>query len=102
MLAAEATKRFVGVEGFFLFDFAGDAAAATRISNPLVLPEDVPSLVLKSSSADSCGDTNRAVGRGPDFESPLDFFKIGCGGGGRDEEADSSLIADWSEISLTS
>jgi len=25
---------------------------------------------------------NRAVGLGPDFESPLDFFKIGCGGAG--------------------
>ena len=31
------------------------------------------------SSADSCGDMNRAVGRGPVVEGPLVFLRIGCG-----------------------
>lgn len=35
-----------------------------------------------SSSSDSGGETKRAVGRGPDVEGPLGFFKMGCEGGG--------------------
>lgn len=45
--AADATNRFVGVEGFFLLDVAGETADEVRISRPLapVLPDDVSSLV---------------------------------------------------------
>lgn len=34
---------------------------------------------------------NRAVGRGPEEEGPLAFFKIGCGGGGLDALEDRFL-----------
>lgn len=34
---------------------------------------------FSSSSSDSCGETNLAVGRGPVFDGPLDFLRIGCG-----------------------
>lgn len=33
---------------------------------------------LLSSTSDPGGDTNRAVGRGPEAEGPLGFFRIGC------------------------
>lgn len=42
------------------------------ISTPL--PED-------ASSSSSSGNAKRAVGRGPDLESPRDFLRIGCGRG---------------------
>jgi hypothetical protein len=64
--------------------FFGGEVVGSRISNAgvTVLPEDAVSLSLSSSSPDGWGETKRAVGRGPDDEGPLGFFKIGCGGGG--------------------
>lgn len=56
-----------------------------RLESPLlftaVLPDEAGSLSLLSlaSPSDPGGDTNRAVGRGPEFEGPLGFFKMGCG-----------------------
>lgn len=51
-----------------------------------VLPDETISESLPSSCsssfADSCGETNRAVGRGPEDDGPLDFFKMGWAGGG--------------------
>jgi len=31
------------------------------------------------SSSDPCGETNLAVGRGPVFDGPRDFLRMGCG-----------------------
>lgn len=39
-----------------------------------------------ASSYDAGGDAKRAVGRGPDAEGPLDFFKMECGGAGLDDD----------------
>lgn len=68
--------RPVGVDFFSLL--ADNGAGPLCISRPVppVLPEDV-SASLAASSSDSCGEMNRAVGRGPDADGPLDFFKIG-------------------------
>lgn len=38
------------------------------------------------SSSESGTSTNRAVGRGPELEGPLEFFRIGCEGGGLDDD----------------
>ena len=52
----------------------------------------VDSLVLLPlSSPESGGETKRAVGRGPVDDGPLDFFKIGWGGGGLDEDGVGDL-----------
>lgn len=89
----------VGVDLFspFTGDFAG-----RRICMPVaaVLPEDV-SLSLDASSSESCGETNLAVGRGPDVEGPRDFFRIGCGGGGlEDDDAIVSFVVCFSAAGL--
>lgn len=57
-----------------------------------------------ASSLGVGGDAKRAVGRGPDEEGPLDFFKIGWGGGGLEDEGVSPLLPleredAWSEVS---
>lgn len=64
--------------------FFGGEAVGSRISSAgvTVLPDEAVSLSLSSSSSDGWGETKRAVGRGPDDEGPLGFFRIGCGGGG--------------------
>jgi hypothetical protein len=36
------------------------------------------SLAPSSSTSDPVGDANRAVGRGPEAEGPLGFFRMGC------------------------
>lgn len=38
------------------------------------------------------GDANRAVGRGPDAEGPLDFFRMGCDGGGLEDDGVKPLL----------
>jgi hypothetical protein len=38
------------------------------------------------------GDANRAVGRGPDEEGPLDFFRMGWDGGGLEEDGVNPLL----------
>lgn len=73
------------------FFLDGDATCC-RISKPgvIVLAEE-GALSLSASSSDGCGDTKRAVGRVPDVEGPLGFFKIGCDGGGLAALDDKSL-----------
>lgn len=80
LLPLEATNFRPAAVTFFL---GGDLIAA-RISRPgvIVLPDEGISSSFSASSSDACGDTNRAVGRGPVVEGPLGFFKIGWGGGG--------------------
>jgi hypothetical protein len=36
-------------------------------------------LAIFSSISDPAGSANRAVGRGPEAEGPLGFFRMGCG-----------------------
>ncbi len=50
----------------------------------VALSDDTTSFA--ASSPDSGGRSKRAVGRDPDAEGPLGFFKIGCGGGGREDD----------------
>lgn len=50
----------------------------------VALSDDTTSFA--ASSPDSGGRSNRAVGRDPDAEGPLGFFKIGCDGGGREDD----------------
>lgn len=47
---------------------------------------DTASPSWMASSPEAGGEANRAVGRGPDEDGPLDFLRIGCGGGGLEEE----------------
>lgn len=56
------------------------------------VPVETPLLAKAATSTDPGGDTKRAVGRGPDAEGPLDFFKMGWGGGGLEEEGVSDFI----------
>jgi hypothetical protein len=81
---APATNFLVDPVAFFL---AGEGAGL-RNSRPVaaVLPDDTIWLSGSSSSADSGGDTNRAVGLGPDDEGPLAFFRMGCEGRGFEAE----------------
>lgn len=80
--AVDATNFFVAAGAFFF----GGEMLGTRISRPgvTVLPEDGISFWSFSScsSPDTWGETNRAVGRVPDVEDTLGFFRMGCGGGG--------------------
>jgi hypothetical protein len=70
-LDADEATNFLGVGDFFLSAFGG-------ISRPVVavLPDD-GSVSLASSSAESCGETKRAVGLGPDVNGRLGFLRIG-------------------------
>jgi hypothetical protein len=94
--AAEvATTNFlVGVPPRLFEDLPGGVVevlvARSRCAAAVLLDELSSS--GRDSSSESGGEANRAVGRGPVLESPLDFFKMGCGGGGRLDEAESSLI----------
>ena len=46
-----------------------------------MVPDKASSLSFPSlpSPSEPGGETNRAVGRGPELEGPLGFFKMGCG-----------------------
>jgi hypothetical protein len=72
--------------------FFGEETTYTGASEAVaaVLPEEG----ISSSSADSWGDTKRAVGRGPDDDGPRAFFRIGWAGGGFDALEDSVLNAE--------
>jgi hypothetical protein len=72
--------------------FFGEAATNMGASDAVaaVLPEEG----ISSSSADSWGDTKRAVGRGPDDDGPRAFFRIGWVGGGFEALEDSVLNAE--------
>ena len=99
----EATNFFVVPGDFFLSALAGERLDVCFISSPVVavLPDDPSSLSLVASStacsifssSESWGDTNRAVGRGPDAVGPLDFFKMGCRGGGLDADDEKFFAA---------
>jgi hypothetical protein len=56
------------------------------------VPVDMVSPSWMASSPEAGGDANRAVGRGPDEDGPLDFFKIGCGGGGLEDDGVSPFL----------
>ena len=90
-----ATTNFlVGVPARRLEDLPGGVVEVLTLRSTCaaaVLLDELSSLG-RDSSSESGGEANRAVGRGPVLESPLDFFRIGCGGGGRLEDAESSLI----------
>ena len=65
----------------FLSDLVGGGRG--RISWPAtaVLPDE-PSSSFLASSSDAWGDMKRAVGRGPEADGPLGFFRMECVGGG--------------------
>lgn len=109
--AVDATKApaffFGAVAGGFLrsslvVEISGALASAPLGGAACASPGD------DSSSSDSGGETNRAVGRGPDVEGPLGFFKMGCEGGGLLDEgwygfaasipiaSASPLVSGWS------
>jgi hypothetical protein len=99
--ADEATKAadfFLGVPpvDFLGFSFALDPLESCFKSVTAlvgVLSEVANSLSpISSSPSDLGGDANLAVGRGPDVEGPLGFFRIGCAGGGLDEDDGIGLI----------
>lgn len=74
----DATNFFVGVPLFS--NFAGEAEAGDgRISIPVfaVLVDEGSPPRVEASSSDPGGETNLAVGLGPDVEGPLGFFRIG-------------------------
>ena len=53
---------------------------------------DTASALWIASSLVVGGDANRAVGRGPDAEGPLDFFRMGCDGGGLEDDGVNPLL----------
>ena len=53
---------------------------------------DTASSTEIASSYEAGGDAKRAVGRGPDVEGPLDFFRMDCGGGGFEEDGVGSFL----------
>lgn len=54
--------------------------------SPALLPSDT------SSAPGRAPSTKRVVGRGPDDDGPLDFLRIGCGGGGLEEDGVGALV----------
>lgn len=86
--AVEATNAVFFFLGVVLLAFLFSSLAVELVEpleSPLwltaVLPDEASSLSLPSlpSASDPGGETNRAVGRGPELEGPLGFFKMGCG-----------------------
>ena len=53
---------------------------------------DTASSTEIASSYEAGGDANRAVGRGPDVEGPLDFFRMECGGGWFEDDGFGSFL----------
>lgn len=64
-----------------------------------VLPEVTPSVFASSLPSEAGGDANRAVGRVPEVEGPLPFFRIGCGGAGRDDDGVGGFVFTFGEVS---
>lgn len=90
--AVEATN-FLGVAGFFL---EGDMMGARFSYEGVTVLPDETMLASSSSISESGGDTNRAVGRGPEVDGPRGFLRIGWEGGGLaalDEELLDALSA---------
>lgn len=57
------------------FVVSGSGEGGCTITCELVPADELSSVSL----SDSGGEINRAVGRGPAIEGPLDFFRMGCG-----------------------
>lgn len=58
---------------FLMLSGSGEGGCTTTCE--LVLTGESGSVSL----SDSCGETKRAVGRGPEVEGPLVFLRMGCG-----------------------
>lgn len=78
-------------------ELPGTFGSPPAVVTVVVLVDDATSLSLlpTSSASDPRGDTNRAVGRGPEAEGPLGFFRMGFPGGFLVEEG---AIALWSTL----
>lgn len=75
----------------------GGGGIATAAAVGLV---DTTSASWIASSPAVGGEANRAVGRGPDAEGPLDFFRMGCDGGGLvDDGVSPFLLSDGTDPS---
>lgn len=84
-------------------DKGNGGGGISELSTEVVL-DDAASPSFPVSSPEAGGEANRAVGRGPDEDGPLDFFRIGCGGGGLEEEGVNPFFPPeetdpWSEAS---
>lgn len=103
LLFAAAVEATIFLACDFFLDGEATFGTCCRISNAgvMVLVEE-GALLLSPSSSDGCGDTKRAVGRGPDVEGPLGFFKIGCDAGGLAalEERSRRRLFSLSAVSL--
>ncbi|KAI6753165.1 hypothetical protein HG531_005334 [Fusarium graminearum] len=84
----EGVNFWGGIVVFFIGEAVTYAGASEAVA--AVLPDEG----ISSSSADSWGDTKRAVGRGPDADGPRTFFKIGWVGGGFEALEDRVLNAE--------
>lgn len=87
---------FVAAAGAVFSPFSGMAGG--RVEETAILPEERPSSSLPSSSTESSGTAKRAVGRGLEDEGPLEFFRIGCAGGGREDEGVGRFGFDLDEL----
>ena len=78
-----------------LVDVLPEAFGAPLAEVMVVLVEEATSLSLLPTSSVSVpgGDTNRAVGRGPEDEGPLGFFRIGFPGGFLLEDGSTTFIS---------
>jgi hypothetical protein len=75
------------VEVVVRFFFSRDGNGGGGISEDVVaVPGDMLSPSLPPPSLESGGDAKRAVGRCDDVDGCRDFFKMGCGGGGLEDE----------------
>lgn len=72
---------------------AGDGDTTPGELAAAMLGNGADSSSLSASSPEPLGEMNLAVWRGPDEDVPLDFFKMGVGGGGC-EALDDVLFCD--------
>lgn len=86
--AGEATKGATAC--FFLAD-GGSGGGGIPEAITAVLA-DASSSTEMASSYKARGDANRAVGRGPDAEGPLDFFRMECVGCGLEDEGGGPFL----------
>ncbi len=100
MVLAAAGAGFEGIEAedamFSGLVNGGSGGGGISKDVTIVLPDETSSSFV-SSLSDAGGETNRAVGRGPEADGPLDFFRIGCGGGGLDDEGVGDLTSPFEE-----
>ena len=72
---------------------AGKGSGGGGISKAAAtVPADTASSTEMASSYEAGGDAKRAVGRGPDADGPLDFFRMDCGGGGFEDNGVGSFL----------